>query len=171
MLGHSWGGASAGDWQDRREEFARRRPADDHEVMQAIAATAAFQRGELEAEGEYNRAHFRMTVRRQEQLERLVARLRAGWTAEGVLLARAIGERLHEETAPSAEWDLSPALRKLDVPTLPLHGVHDFIPVELAERIADAVPDARLSVLLGVGHFTFLEAPEPVHDEISRFCC
>jgi pimeloyl-ACP methyl ester carboxylesterase len=52
-----------------------------------------------------------------------------------------------------------------------LHGEHDFVPVELAERIAEAVPGACLSVLPGCGHFTYLEAPEAVFGEISRFCC
>jgi len=51
-----------------------------------------------------------------------------------------------------------------------LHGEHDFIPAELPERIADAVPDARLSVLPGCGHFTFLEAPEPVSEEVAAVC-
>ena len=68
--------------------------------------------------------------------------------------------RLYEETSGSPQWDLFPALRELDVPTLVLHGEHDFVPVELAARIAEAVPGARLSVLPGCGHFTYLEAPD-----------
>ena len=31
-------------------------------------------------------------------------------------------------------------------------------------------PGARLTVLPGCGHFTFLEAPEAVVEEIARFC-
>ena len=193
VLGHSWGGvlameyairypervshlilldtapASAGDWQSFREELGRRRPAADREAMEAIAATDAFQRGDLEAEAAYNRIHFRMTVRRPQLLDALVARLHSDDTEQGILLVRAINQRLHDETARSPDWDLFPALRRLDVPTLVLHAEHDFIPVELAERIADAVPGARLSVLRGCGHFTFLEAPERVVDEVTRF--
>ena len=55
------------------------------------------------------------------------------------------------------------------MPTLLLVGEHDFIPVELSARIAEAVPGASLSVLPGCGHFTFLEAPELVFEEIARF--
>lgn len=194
VLGHSWGGvvameyavrhpdrlshlilldtapASAGDWLLLREELGRRRPAADRAAMEAIAATDAYRQGDLEAEAAYNRIHFRMTLGQPELLEALVARLRSGWTPAGVLLARTIEQRLYDETARSPGWNLLPALRKLDVPTLLLHGEHDFIPVELAARIAEAVPGARFSVLPGCGHFTYLEAPDPVFTEILRLC-
>ncbi len=194
VLGHSWGGvlameyairhpdrvsqlilldtapASARDWGALREAFARRRPAGDVEAMQAIAATDAYQRGDLGAEAAYNRIHFRMTLRQPDLLDALVARLRSNYTADGVLLARAIEQRLYDETSRSAGWDLFPALQELDVPTLLLHGEHDFIPVELAARIADAVPGARLAVLPGCGHFTYLEAPERVFEEVAGLC-
>ena len=193
VLGHSWGGvlameyairhpdrvshlllldtgpASADDWRSFREGLARRRPA-DVDAMRAIASTDAYARGDLEAEAAYYRIHFRITVRRPDHLELLVARLRSNFTEQGVVLARAIEHRLYEDTSESADWDLFPALRRLGVPTLVLHGEDDFVPVEFAARIAEAVPGARLSVLPGCGHFTFLEAPEAVFDEISRFC-
>ena len=192
VLGHSWGGvlameyairhpdrvsqlilldtgpASADDWRRFRAELARRRPA-DVEAMRAIASTAAYARGDLEAEAAYYRIHFRIAVRSPDHLELLVARLRSNFTEHGVVLARAIEHRLYEETSVSANWDLFPALRRLDVPTLVLHGEDDFVPVEFAARIAEAVPGARLSVLPGCGHFTFLEAPELVFEEVARF--
>ena len=162
--------ASAGDWGAFREELARRRPAADAEAMQAIAVTDAFERGDLDAEAAYCRIHFQMTLRRPDLLDALVARLRSSFTADGILLARAIVQRLHDQTSRSTDWDLYPALRELAVPTLLLHGEHDFIPVELAERIADAVPGARLAVLPDVGHFTYLEAPDRVFEEVAGFC-
>jgi len=193
VLGHSWGGvlamayavrypdrvshlvlmgtgpASADDWGRLRESFARHRPAEDRAEKEAIAATDAYARGDLDAEAAYYRAHFRMTVRQPDDLEALVARLRTHFTPAGVLLARAIEQQLYEETIESADFDLFPALRRLDVSTLVLHSEYDFVPVELAARIAEAVPAARLSVLPGCGHFAYLEAPELVSDEVSRF--
>ena len=58
--------------------------------MEALAVTDAFARGDLEAEAAYYRIHFRMTLRQPDLLEALVARLRSNYTADGVLLARAI---------------------------------------------------------------------------------
>jgi proline iminopeptidase len=192
VLGHSWGGvlameyalrhpdrvsqlilldtapASSGDWRTLREALARGRAPGELEAMAEIAATDAYDRGDLEAEAAYHRVHFRMTVRRPEHLEALVARLRSNFTEKSVLLARAIAQRLQDETAGSADWDLFPALRGLDVPTLVLHGEDDFIPLELAARIAEAVPGARLSVLPECGHFTYLEEPERVFGEVAR---
>ena len=194
VLGHSWGGvlameyavrhlervshlilldtgpASAADWRVLREELVRRRDPRDQEEMNAIVATDAYARGDLEAEAEYYRRHFRMTLRQPALLEALVARLRANFTEGGVVLARTIEHRLYDETSRAEDWNLFPGLRELDVPTLVLHGEHDFVPVELAARVAEAVPGARLTVLPGCGHFTYLEAPDAVFQEVTRHC-
>ena len=98
-----------------------------------------------------------------------MARLRANFTEDGVVLARTIEYRLYDETTRAEDWNLFPGLRELDLPTLVLHGQHDFVPLELAARIAEAVPGALLTVLPGCGHFTYLEAPEAVHREVARF--
>lgn len=161
---------SGDDWRVLLEVFERPGPARDLQAMDALSSSAAYERGDLEADAAYNRHHFRMTVRRPSHLEALVARLRSNFMEEGVLLARAVGQRLVDESVGSAGYDLLPALRGLDVPALMLHGEHDFIPIELVERIADAIPGARLSVLAGCGHFTFLEDPELVFEEVVRFC-
>ena len=62
--------------------------------MQAIAATDRYQVGDLEAEADYYRIHFRVTLRDPELLELLVERLRANFTPASVLTARAIEHRL-----------------------------------------------------------------------------
>ena len=51
--------------------------------------------------------------------------------------------------------------RSLRVPTLVVWGDRDrLVDPALAPRLADAVPDARLLVLEGVGHVAMLEVPE-----------
>ena len=53
----------------------------------------------------------------------------------------------------TASPDLRPQLRSLKTPTLILHGTEDrTIPVEHAEALADAIPNARLVAIEGLGH-------------------
>ncbi len=54
-------------------------------------------------------------------------------------------------------------LGRLEIPTLVLWGEDDpFVPVELAERLGDALPRASVAVLPGCGHLVIEEAPETV---------
>ena len=66
-------------------------------------------------------------------------------------------------------WDLGPALRSIAAPTLVVHGSADPIPLKAARRWASGIPDARLIVLGGVGHFTWLESPGRTFDLIDAF--
>jgi proline iminopeptidase len=103
------------------------------------------------------------------QLDPLLSRMRAHFTRDGILKARNIEDRLMLETWQSGAYDLIPALRSLGVPTLVLHGEHDFVPVACAARIADAVPGGRLVVVNGTGHFSYLERPGEVCRLITEF--
>jgi len=190
VLGHSWGAvvamayaarhpervshlallnpapASRADWAVLSESLERHRPAEDVARLAEVAATPGYREGDATAEADYYRAHFRMTLRDPGLLEELVGRLRRHFTADGVLAARAVEERLYDETCRSDGFDLLPGLSSLAIPTLVLTGEHDLIPVETAARIAGAVPGARFAVLPGCGHFTFLERPDAVDAEI-----
>ena len=191
VLGHSWGGLLAMEYatrhQDRvshlillntapasaedalrlRQHFRRARPPGDVERMQAIASSPSYRAGDIDAEAAYYRIHYRIALRRPEQVEEVVARLRVHFTDEGVLTARAIEDRLYDDTWNSEGYDLIPRLQALDVPTLVLHGEDDFVPVELAARIADAMPSGRLVVVPECGHFAYLEAPDAVHEHVT----
>ena len=191
VLGHSWGGALAMEYATRhpgrvshlilmnsapasgedvrafREHLLRARPAGDVEAMRAIASNPGYRAGDIETEAEYYRIHFRIALRRPEQVDEVVGRLRVHFTDEGVLLARAIEDRLYDDTWNSEGYDLVPRLRELDLPTLVLHGEDDFVPVALTARIAQAMPNGRLVVLPDCGHFAYLEAPDAVHEHVT----
>jgi proline iminopeptidase len=191
VLGHSWGGllameyatrhpdrvshlilvntapASAADNLVFREHLLRTRPARDVEEMQALASSAPYQAGDLEVEAEYYRIHYRVALRQPEHIDQVVGRLRTHFTGASVLTARAIEQRLYDETWRSDGYDLIPGLQALDIPTLVLHGADDFVPPALAARIAQAMPRARLAVLQECGHFAYLEAPDALHEHVA----
>ncbi|WP_129647569.1 alpha/beta fold hydrolase [Peristeroidobacter agariperforans] len=62
-----------------------------------------------------------------------------------------------------------PDLRSLAIPTLVITGDHDFIPVDIAEHIAQAVPNARLVTLKDCGHFAYLECHDAVRQATEDF--
>ena len=85
-----------------------------------------------------------------------------------MLRARAIEDRLYDQTWSAPGYDLLPKLRRLGVPTLVLHGENDFVPVDLAAHVAQAIPGARLAVLPRCGHFAYLEAPDAVAQHVGE---
>jgi len=192
VLGHSWGGvlameyashhperltglvllntapASHADVQVFRRHLRRIRPPGDVEAMQSLAATTEFRAGNLDVESAYYRIHYRPAVHAPELLDRLLPRLRKNFTPERVLTARAIEDRLYDQTWSSPGHDLLPKLRRLALPTLVLHGENDFVPVELAAHVAQAIPAARLAVVPQCGHFAYLEAPDAVVRQVHE---
>ena len=130
--------------------------------MHAIASASEYARGDISTEAEYYRAHFSNALFRRDQIATVVRRLRANFTPEEIVNARAIEDRLYSETTLSPGYDPTPRLRKLVIPTLVVHGDNDFIPLQCATNVAEAVPGARLVMLRDCGHFAFLERPAEV---------
>ncbi len=192
VLGHSWGGLLAMEYTTRhpnrvshlilmntapashddfmlfRQERRSTVPG-DLEKMKALLSTAKYQEGDLEMDAEYYRIHFRATIRQPEHLESVIKSLRVGMTPEGIRKARAIEDRLYEQTWLLSDYNLLPKLNRLTIPTLVIHGDYDFVPMTCAAHIAQAIPGARLVVLRECGHFSFLERPDEVGKEIVSF--
>ena len=144
VLGHSWGGVLAMEYATRHPDrvshliLVNTAPASAEDwrscLRQATPGSAAglvtssgcrrshrapaYKAGNLEAEAEYYRIHFSAALRRPEYLEQVIARLRAHFTETSVLTARAIEQRLYDETSSSDGYDLIPKLQALDIPTL-----------------------------------------------------
>lgn len=193
IVGHSWGGllameyalrhpeqvsrlvlmntapASCNDAAYMKEQLRHRRAPRDVEEMQQLVASVEYQQGDLELDRAYHRLHFGPAFRQQDLLDELVGRLRKHFTPEGLVTARAIEQRLYDDTWSLDGYDLVPGLRRLDTPALVIHGAHDFIPTELARRIADAMPRGVLDVLPESGHFAYLEQPDEVRSRICGF--
>ena len=71
--------------------------------------------------------------------------------------------------ASHGDWDLTPALRTLAVPTLVVHGEAEAIPMDMVEEWVRALPDARLVRVPRAAHFAYVEQPRIVWPEVERF--
>jgi proline iminopeptidase len=195
LLGHSWGTvlaleyalrhpkrvsrmilmnpapASADDYQQLRKDWLEKRP-EDMERRKAIADTAAYKEGNPDAVISYYRIHFKPALVRQEDYEKLITRMQAGFIRqgkEGIIKARAVESRLMNDTLSLPEYDLLPRLKSVKIPTLVITGDREFIPATTAEHIAQAIPNARIIILKDCGHFTYMESPDAVHKQIDAF--
>jgi pimeloyl-ACP methyl ester carboxylesterase len=74
-----------------------------------------------------------------------------------------------DATRFAEEGDLSDRLRRLEVPTLVIHGQVDPRPARFAARVAELIEGAELVVLPNVGHFPRFEAPVPFAKALRRF--
>lgn len=192
VLGHSWGGLLALEYALRHPDRVshlilmnaapashddylllrqdrRRRAAADLEELKARSSDTRYQEGDPDTVADYYRIHFRAALRQPEHLESVITRLRSSFTQEGIRKAREIEKRLMNETWLSSEYNLLPRLAWLRLPTLIIHGADDFIPVECAAHIAQAIPGARFVLLRECGHFSYLECPDQVRQEIDAF--
>src|SRR6185436_4942854 len=137
-----------------------------------IMASAAYQEGDPEAVAARYRLHFKPALQRPEDYEKLMATMKAAFISqgrEGIVKARAVEDRLMRDTWQVDGYDLLPKLGTLRIPTLVISGDHDFIPAEIAEHIARAIPNARLVTLRDCGHFAYLECSGDVRNALNDF--
>ncbi|HEX2348996.1 MAG TPA: alpha/beta fold hydrolase [Ktedonobacterales bacterium] len=192
VLGHSWGGLLAMEYAIRHPERVSRlillntcpasdddfalferqlavRDPEDAERMRVLDSDPRMAEGDLDTRAAYYRLYYQPTLRPPELLDRLISHLQVGWTKESVLTARATTRRLFPETVKMPGYNLLPALARLRVPTLILHGDYDFIPLPCVTHIAEAIPGARLVVVRDCGHYSYLERPDAVRQALDEF--
>ena len=66
-------------------------------------------------------------------------------------------------------WDWRPAMRSVNAPTLVIQGTRDPLLLESAREWAATMPDSRLLVLDGIGHFPYVEAPDRFFPPVETF--
>ena len=195
LLGHSWGAvlaleyalrypgrvshlilmnpapASAADLAFFRTTYLEQLGA-EMDRQREIGAGAAYRRGDPDAVAARYRIHFRHALARPEHYERLMARMANAFRrqgSEGIVKARAVEDRLMQDTWLVPGYDLLPRLRAIDVRALVITGEDDFIPPAVAEHIAQALPDASFVTIPDCGHFTYMECGAEVRRAVARF--
>jgi len=67
------------------------------------------------------------------------------------------------------DYDWRAGLKNVQAPALVIHGEADPIPAASAAEWAAALPNARLLLMQGAGHFPYLEAPDAFYAAVERF--
>jgi proline iminopeptidase len=171
ILGHSWGGLLAIEYAILHPEHVshlilmstapishkdylllhehrRRNSPADIEKLKADRVDLKYQEGDPDSVAAYYRIHFRAALRQPPHLDQIIARLSASFTKDGILKARAIENRLMNETWLSRKYNRIPQL---------------IVP------IIQAIADAQFVLLKNCGHFAYLECPNQVHQAIENF--
>ncbi|MCS7126033.1 MAG: alpha/beta hydrolase [Aigarchaeota archaeon] len=69
-----------------------------------------------------------------------------------------------------SKYDASKKLREIKVPTLIMAGdKDDRVPLDYVRRAKEMIPNSKLIILEGYGHYFLLEVPEIVNKEILEF--
>jgi sigma-B regulation protein RsbQ len=85
------------------------------------------------------------------------------------ILLRAEPESAARMLESAYEREFKLALTDIAIPTLVIHGSDDVIvPMEVGKYIANAIPDAELLILEGVGHVPTMTRPKEVVAAIER---
>ncbi len=155
---------------DDFQQFRKERLANlgsDADKLNAINASAAYQEGDPQAVAAYYRILFKQGFVRPQNLDKFIANLQASSTKQGVLKARAVEVQLVNDSWLLPSYNLLPQLKSLKIPTLVIYSDHDFVPATTAEHIAQAIPGARMVTLKDCGHFTYMECPEAVRQQVD----
>lgn len=80
-----------------------------------------------------------------------------------------VARTLEALSASVGEYDFRPAVATLGAPTLIIHGDEDLIPLMAARQWTATLPNSRLLIIPGAGHFPWAEAPNPFFRATDRF--
>ncbi|MFE0420029.1 alpha/beta fold hydrolase [Streptomyces tendae] len=117
----------------------------------------------------------------KQSMRTTLGRLVADESAHVELLDKLADVRLRQALRPGAESafrsmfadvDGPPPidLAKIATPVLALHGECDRVsPVEVSARLVDSLPDARLNVVAGAGHWIHVDRPDEFCSLVGEF--
>jgi proline iminopeptidase len=86
---------------------------------------------------------------------------------EGIRYGLTVANRV--VMASYGDWDLRERLKRLDVPTLVVHGEEESIPMDLIQEWITSMPNAKLLRVPRAAHFPYAERPEIVWPAVEAF--
>lgn len=186
VLGHSWGGLLALEYAARFPDHARsvvlvntvepgkrylgqararqqrRQTAADSTAFAQLLASDAFRARDPDA----LREMYRLSYRRQFADSAMADRLNLDMTQRTFRNGSDVATLV---MGPLGDFDLWRRLRDVQAPTLLIHGTADVLPVDVVWQMAEDLPDARVILLEGAGHFPYIEAPIRMRDAVEAF--
>jgi proline iminopeptidase len=69
----------------------------------------------------------------------------------------------------ASAYDLRPRLGEIEAPTLIVNGERDYFGPRISARELAAIPNSRVALIPGAGHFVFAEAPQRFRGELEAF--
>lgn len=187
ILGHSWGGFLAINYAIAYPENVEKMilsnsvPATSEEYeffgielskrltpyqpeLTAIQETKGFDEGNPELFEKFYRTLFRAYFYNPEMANELYLS-----ASPEAFLNGAKVNYIFNETLLKKPFDLRPSLRKLNIPTLVIHGDVDIIPLITATHLHENISGSQLIVLKNSGHFPEIESQEPYFHALREF--
>ena len=187
LLGHSFGGFLAMHYAVKYPEHMKSlvlmntAPASSDLMMQAILNkqsryskedTAAlgklmtdprFMKGDPEVVGKFFRIAEKFSVSDSKFLDEVFSVPFTENTARNMLMINQLSRQIF------ADYDIHDLLPGIPCPTLIVHGLNDFIPLESSKKIQRAVKGSELAVIKNCAHYPFIETPEQLFPLLEDF--
>ena len=145
--------------QERRQQ---RRLLEDQRALDSLTSSPAFQARDPATVNEVYRIAFLPSFADRGVAERLRIEFTARTAANGGRVAQFL-------MGPVGRYDDYDLLADIQAPTLILHGAEDLLPVAAAQDMEEALPNGRLVVVQGAGHFPWLEQPDATRTALAEF--
>jgi proline iminopeptidase len=81
---------------------------------------------------------------------------------------RVVGKVQQSVWESLGDFDLLPALERVEIPAIVVHGRQDPIPLASSESVAESL-HGRLVVIENCGHVPYVEQPQSLFDAVRRF--
>jgi proline iminopeptidase len=136
-----------------KQRHAARQTESERQEIAEIRKAAAVNGHDTVSLHRFYKIYFRPFFSDPRRTEELELGITSQWATNSIITFAHIMKDL-------GEHDILHTLPRITAPTLLIHGAESVIPVESAEAIARQIPNARLTVLKGIGHFPYIEAPD-----------